>query len=300
MLESDYREIIRECQEFGWLGDHQLADFRRLEQLFLDSRLGEIQSAADILAAIFLAEEYLEEGVALAPWTEPPPRTQPGSLGETAPEPVMDALASAAKQKGTAFVGLAEEKAVRLRTSAATIRWAESRGFTVLRAAGRRLPDGRRDRSLAPLIRASLETFEDGDKLDRFLSDKCQYLQLLISPTHFCRRPGKVFNIDPGSNRLKLFKACLELFLRLLASRSICLVAEEIHLFPGLARKFLAYLAWVLRCGDMGLTGLGEDYRTLDRTHFAMIGFSEPPASRSEKEWLATMSRRNVRILTLF
>jgi hypothetical protein len=295
--ESEYREIVEECVEFGWLNYYQDAEFRQIERETLLPALAELRGAQQVLASIFLQQEYLEPGVALAPSGQPLPELL---ADPPLPAAVVEAFDAAGASRGTMLLARSPEPGTRRTVASAAAALARERGFHLFRVLGRLLPDGRRDQVYEPLITEVLGALAETARAE-FCAHRGQYLQLMAPLGFFPVRPGGVFNTDPGLNRTKLNKAfcdLLQLQVRL-GTGPVCLLAEEAHLFPRLGLEALAYLAWIVTSGTMGISGLGEEDRTLDELPFLLVMTSESPPDAAQQAWTEQMSRRRARIVDI-
>jgi hypothetical protein len=295
MNEQRYREIVEECIEFGWLNQYQDQEFREIEREVLLPGLEELRDAQQVLASVFLQREYLEPGVALAPSPLPWPVHEANA---ELPEPLASSFDAAEANRGHFLLVQSAEPAERRRAAAAAAAAAAARGWLVLRAVGRTVEDGRRDPVLEPLITQALLALGEAARAELCVK-RGQYLQLMAPLTYFPVRPGGVFNTDPGLNRTKLNGALLELLLRLADTTGVCVLAEEAQLFPGLAREALGYLAWTLKNGNMGLSGLGVEDRPLNESRVLVLVTAAPHATEQEREWVERLEKRRVRRVDL-
>jgi hypothetical protein len=295
MDQKQYRDVVEECIEFGWLNQDQDAEFRRIERDVLLPGLAELREAQQILASMFLQREYIEPGVALAP--SPLPWPAYGS-GAELPQPLMSAFEAADGGRGRMALIQSASDQTRRRAATAVAQEAARRGWLVLRAVGRTLQDGRRDPVYERLVTEGLLAL-DADARSELCLHRGQYLQLMAPLDLFPVRPGGVFNTDPGLNRTKLNAAFQELLLRLSDTRGVCLLAEEAQVFPALVREALAYLAWTLKSGTMGLTGLGTEDRVLAQSRVLLLVTCVPPDTQELRAWAELLGQRRVPLLDL-
>jgi hypothetical protein len=293
--ESDYREILAECLELGWLSRFQQDELSELERGPLAMAWAEMHAAQQVLAAVFLQHEYLEPGVAPAPSGRPLPEL--GAASELPPA-LGEALEAAALSRGRLVLAQSASSGRRGAVAAAAAQAARHAGFAVFRARGRLLEDGRRDRVLEPLVTELLRALPEPERAELCVR-RGQYLQLMAPLGYFPVRPGGVYNLDPAMNRLKLNKALLELLLAVLRQRPLCVLAEETQLFPRLGLEALGYLAWIVQNGTMGLGGLAAEDRMLDERQFLLLMTSAPPEDEQGREWLARMRQRRSHIVQL-
>lgn len=295
MEETQYRAIVEECREFGWLDQYQQKDLEQLESNIILRNLKHFLGAHQILAAIFLDQEYLEDDVAVSPSGEP---LAPLESDLPLPQGIDLVLGAAAHGKGSMLFAQGNVLALRDGIAGAVARDALQQGFTVLRVRGRFRSDGHLDRVVEPLVEQMLNHLEETRKRD-FLVFRGQYLQLVCPIELFPVRPGGVYNLDPSMNRLKLCKAILDLLLEILRETPVVLLAEEIQHFPSLGKELLAYLAWIVNSGNMGLSGLDANEPTLDQSRFFLMMTSSEEAMSHREDWLETMRRRGVRFVEL-